>query len=158
MTVKLSSPAFQNGKPIPTKYAYPGVAGGQNISIPLAWSDAPAGTKSFALSIVDPHPVANNWVHWFAINIPPNTTSLAEGASPRSMPGGSKELRNTYGEIGYGGPEPPKGSGAHPYNVTLYALNVEKLDLPENTSLQAFLRALEDKVLATGKLTGIYER
>jgi phosphatidylethanolamine-binding protein (PEBP) family uncharacterized protein len=52
----------------------------------LAWKNAPAGTKSFALSIVDPHPVAQNWVHWFVINIPPNVTAIEEGASTKKMP------------------------------------------------------------------------
>jgi Raf kinase inhibitor-like YbhB/YbcL family protein len=156
--MKISSSAFADGKPIPTKYAYPGVVGGKNISIPLAWSGAPPETRSFALSIVDPHPVANNWVHWFVINIPASATSLPEGASGKAMPKGAGELYNTYGTLGYGGPEPPKGSGPHPYEVTLYALNVEKLGLPANSSLAAFRKALQDKVIATAVVTGIYER
>ncbi|MBI1806798.1 MAG: YbhB/YbcL family Raf kinase inhibitor-like protein [Ignavibacteria bacterium] len=156
--MRIVSSAFQDGKPIPTKYAHPGVTGGQNISLPLSWSDAPPTTQSFALSIVDPHPVAKNWVHWFVINLPPKTTGLSEGASGQRMPAGSKELYNTYGTVGYGGPEPPKGSGPHPYEVTLYALNVGLLDLPENTSLATFKKALEGKVIASAKVTGIYER
>src|SRR5712671_2641841 len=138
--MKVVSSAFQEGKPIPTKYAHAGVTGGKNISLPVSWSDAPKTTSSFALSIVDPHPVARNWVHWFAINIPSNCTGIAEGVSGKNMPTGAKELYNTYGEPGYGGPEPPKGSGPHPYVVTVYALNVPKLDLPQNTSLPAFLK------------------
>ncbi|MBI4547629.1 MAG: YbhB/YbcL family Raf kinase inhibitor-like protein [Ignavibacteriae bacterium] len=156
--MKLSSSIFQDGKPIPTKHAYHGVTGGQNVSLPLSWSGVPAETKSFALSIVDPHPIANNWVHWFVINIPKDATSLAEGASGASMPAGSKELYNSYGTMGYGGPQPPKGSGPHPYEVTLYALNVEKLDLSANASLNAFKKALEGKVITSAKITGIYER
>jgi len=156
--MNISSSAFQDGKPIPTKHAYQGVTGGQNISTPLSWSDVPAETKSYALSIVDPHPIANNWVHWFVINIPKSTVSLAEGASGKSMPAGSKELYNSYGTMGYGGPQPPKGSGPHPYEVTLYALNVEKLDLGANTSLSAFKKVLEGKVIALAKIMGMYER
>ena len=76
----------------------------------------------------------------------------------KQMPAGSKELYSTYGTLGYGGPEPPKGSGPHPYEVTLYALNVDSLDLPENTTLPAFKKALEGKVIATARTTGIYER
>src|ERR1041385_7546865 len=109
--MKISSSAFADGKPIPTKYAYPGVVGGKNISIPLAWSGAPPETRSFALSIVDPHPVANNWVHWFVINIPASATSLPEGASGKAMPKGAGELYNTYGTLGYDGPEPPQATG-----------------------------------------------
>jgi len=153
----LSSPAFQNGKPIPTKYAYRGVMGGTNVSIPLTWGDVPPDVKSFALSIVDPHPVANNWIHWFAVNIPKMTTSLKEGASG-DMPRGSKELYNSYGSLGYGGPEPPVGSGPHPYEVVVYALSVENLEISVNANLSSFKRALEGKVLASAKITGIYER
>ena len=156
--MRLSSSAFQEGKSIPTKYAYQGVVGGKNISLPLAWNDAPPETRSFALSIIDPHPVAKNWVHWFVINIPKSVTSLAEDASAKSMPAGSKELYNSYGTSGYGGPQPPKGSGPHPYVVTLYALNVEHIDLSQNASLAAFEKALDGNVLALVRITGIYER
>ena len=156
--MKVVSGAFQEGKPIPTKFAHPGVTGGKNISFPVAWSDAPPDTSSFALSIVDPHPIAKNWVHWFAINIPSNCTSVAEGASGKNMPAGSKELCNTYGQPGYGGPEPPKGSGPHPYVITVYALNVPTLNLSQNTTLPAFLKALEGKIVASATTTGIYER
>jgi len=154
----ISSPSFQDGKPIPTKYAHSGVAGGKNISIPLKWDEFPVETKSFVLAIVDPHPVARNWVHWLVINIPIDVLSLAENASGKRMPEGSKELYNSYGELGYGGPQPPKGSGPHPYVVTVYALNVEKLDLTANTSLVAFEKTLEGKVIDSAKITGIFER
>lgn len=156
--MEIISPAFKDGKPIPTKYAHPGVIGGKNISIPLTWSDAPKETKSFALSIVDPHPVARNWIHWLVINIPNDVDSFAEGISLKKMPQGVKELYNSYGELGYGGPQPPKGSGQHPYVVTLYALNVEKIDLTANASLVAFEKTIEGKVIATAKVTGVYER
>lgn len=156
--MKITSSAFQEGKIIPTKYAYHGVDGGKNISIPLSWTDVPPVTKSFALSIVDPHPVAKNWVHWFVINIPSNVDILAEGTSQKSIPKGAKELHNTYGTLGYGGPEPPKGSGVHPYVVTLFALNVEKIDLSELTTLAEFNKTLEGKTITTAKLIGIYER
>ncbi len=154
----LSSPAFQNNGLIPTKYAHQGVTGGRNISIPLAWDGVPAGTQSFALSIIDPHPVAKNWVHWIAVNIPALTRELAEGASRSLMPSGTKELYTSYGDAGYGGPEPPKGSGPHPYVVTLYALNVKALDCTLTASLTAFLKLLDGNVLASAVLTGIYER
>jgi len=154
----LSSSAFSDGKPLPTKYAYHGVKGGKNISVPLAWGDVPKGTKSFALSIVDPHPVAKNWVHWFVVNIPGTVTSLAEGASVKAMPAGSKELYNTYGTLGYGGPEPPPGSGPHPYEMVVYAIDVPALEISVNATLTAFKRGLEGRVVASAKITGIYER
>jgi hypothetical protein len=133
-------------------------AGGKNLSIPLVWKNIPPGTKSFALSIIDPHPIAQNWVHWFVINISAAVTSLPEGASPQKMPPGAVELKNSFGNIGYGGPQPPKGSGEHPYVVTLHALDVEKLDLAASASLPAFKKALEGKILQSATITGKYER
>ena len=155
--MQITSAAFKDGGKIGIQYVMPG-AGGKNVSIPLAWQNAPEGTKSFALSIVDPHPVARNWVHWLAINIPAQTAALAEGASKKSMPAGTVELRNSFGDAGYGGPQPPPGTGDHPYVVTLYALSVDKLDLPVNTTLAAFNKALEGKILASATVTGMYGR
>ena len=105
--MEISSAVFKDGEKIPIQYVMPG-AGGKNISIPLAWKNVPAGTKSFCLSIVDLHPVAQNWVHWLVINIPAQVTSIEEGASKKRMPKGSTELKNSLGDIGYGGPQPPK--------------------------------------------------
>src|SRR4030067_1155225 len=151
--MEILSSAFKDGEKIPIQYVMPG-AGGKNISFPLAWKDGPAGTKSFCLSIVDPHPVAQNWVHWLVINIPPQVTSIEEGASKKKMPKGSVELKSSFGDIGYGGPQPPQGTGDHPYVVTLYALNVEKLDLGVTTSLSAFRKAIEGRVIESASVTG----
>ncbi len=155
--MQLTSPAFKDGERIPVQYTMP-AAGGRNTSIPLDWTGAPPGTGSFALSIVDPHPVARNWVHWLVIDIPPDAGSLAEGASGRGMPTGAVELRNSFGKIGYGGPQPPKGSGRHPYVITIYALDADRLGLGANTGLSAFKEALTGKVLAEATLTGYYEQ
>jgi hypothetical protein len=156
-TMEISSTAFKDQGKIPLQYVMPG-AGGKNVSLPLTWKNVPAGTKSFALSMVDPHPVAGNWVHWLVINIPKETTAIAEGTSRKKMPSGSVELKNSFGDIGYGGPEPPKGTGDHPYVITLHALNVEKLSLGGDTSLAAFQKALEGKVIESVSITGKYGR
>jgi Raf kinase inhibitor-like YbhB/YbcL family protein len=155
--MKVTSSAFKDGEKIPMQYVMPG-AGGQNVSIPLTWETPPAGTQSFALSMVDPHPVAHNWVHWLVIDIPANVNNLPEGASGKKMPPGAVELKNSFGDLGYGGPQPPKGSGDHPYVTTIYALSVPKLNLGKNTSLTAFKEALEGKVLAQASVTGYYGR
>lgn len=155
--MEINSPAFPDKGTIPVVHVMPG-AGGKNISVPLQWSQVPAGTKSLALAIVDPHPVAKNWVHWLVINIPPEISALAAGASRQAMPTGAVELQNSFGDVGYGGPQPPRGTGDHPYVATLYALNVASLDLPPKTSLAAFHQALEGKVLATATVTGMFGR
>ncbi len=155
--MEITSAAFKDGGKIPIQYVMV-AAGGKNLSIPLAWKNPPPGTQSYALSIIDPHPVAQNWVHWFVINIPASANTLPEGASRKSMPAGAVELKNSFGDIGYGGPQPPRGSGEHPYVVTIYALNVEKLDLAVSASLPTFKKALEGKVIQSSSITGKYER
>ena len=155
----LACGSYKDGEAIPVKYAHRSVAGGKNISPAFNWEDPPAGTRSFALSIVDPHPVANNWVHWFIIDIPFQERALGEGASGTGrVPVPTKELLNSYNEMGYGGPAPPKGSGAHPYVATLYALDVPSLPLKKDTLLSAFLRTIEGKSIAEVSVTGYYER
>jgi Raf kinase inhibitor-like YbhB/YbcL family protein len=156
-TMEILSSAFRDGEKIPIQYVMV-AAGGKNLSVPLTWKNTPPGTKSFALSMVDPHPIAQNWVHWLVINIPTNITSISEGVSRKKMPPGATELRNSFGEIGYGGPQPPKGSGEHPYVITLYALNLEKLELGVNTSLAVFKKMTEGKITQSASLTGKYER
>ncbi len=151
--------SYKDKEPIQTKFAHNSVVGGKNISPGFQWNDPPITTKSFALSIIDPHPVAKNWVHWFVINIPFNARKLVEGASRgHSLPPGAKELLNSYNELGYGGPAPPRGSGQHPYVATVYALNIDSLKLGVSISLNQFMNAIEGKVIAEVSMTGFYER
>jgi len=155
----LTCHSYKDKETIPLKYVHKSVVGGQNVSPAFSWTDPPTNTKSFALSIIDPHPVANNWVHWFVINIPFRERKLVEGASrTNSLPAGAKELMTSYNELGYGGPAPPKGSGSHPYVATLYALSVDSLDLGVNTSLRQFQKAIEGKVIGEATMTGYFER
>ncbi len=157
--LRLKCSSYPDGGIIPLRYAHRSVRGGENISPGFTWEDPPPGTKSFALSIVDPHPVANNWVHWFMIDIPFQEREIREGASGgRDIPAHAKELLNSYNEMGYGGPAPPKGSGPHPYIATLYALDVSSLPLGKDTLLSAFLRAVEGKSIAESSMKGHYER
>ena len=155
--MEVTSSAFKDKEKIPIQYVMPG-AGGKNISIPISWKNVPEGTRSFALSIVDPHPVAQNWVHWIVINIPKEVTAIEEGASGKKMPKGSVELKNSFGGVGYGGPQPPPGTGDHPYVVTVYALRVDKLDLGVNTTLGTFKKAIGGKVIESASVTGLYGR
>jgi len=155
--MKIKSTAFEDGGKIPTKYVMPG-AGGQNLSPPLQWSDEPKGTKSFALLCHDPHPIARNWVHWMVINIPSDVHSLPEGASGKSMPQGAEELTNSFGFKGYGGPQPPPGTGNHPYVFTIYALDVDKISVPERLTIEKFESILKPHILAKATLTGYFGR
>ncbi len=155
----LTGLSYKDTESIPMKYVHKNVVGGQNVSAGFSWSDPAVNTKSFAFSIIDPHPVAKNWVHWFLINIPFRERKIVEGASrTNSLPAGSKELMNSYNQVGYGGPAPPKGSGSHPYVATIYALNVESLDLGVDTTFSQFERAIEGKVIAEATMTGYFEQ
>jgi phosphatidylethanolamine-binding protein (PEBP) family uncharacterized protein len=74
------------------------------------------------------------------------------------LPAGAKELENTFGTTGWEGLLPPRGSGMHPYEFQLCALSVETLNLPVNTNLASFNKAIEGRVLATAKVVRTYER
>ena len=154
---KVTSSAFKSGSAIPVKYANTGVTGGQNISLPLSWTNAPAGTQSFALSMVDIH--AKNFVHWLALNISASATSIPEDASTASMPG--DEYTNDFATYGYGGPQPPTAEAAHSYVVTIYALNVTSESFTNSLSgnnLAAFNNAISGEVIGQAFLTGTFDR
>ena len=74
----ITSSAFESKGNIPLKYAYT-KAGGENRSIPVAWSGAPEGTKSFVLLVYDIHPVAHDWVHWLVTDIGTDVTGIGGG-------------------------------------------------------------------------------
>lgn len=146
MTLSLTSSSFSDGGAIPQKH---GKKVG-NVSPHLSWTDAPPQTKSFALAWVDTHPIANGYVHWLVVDIDPATTSLPEGAADGGMPAGSRELTP------YAGPFPP--SGTHAYELTLYALDTETVDLPTNVSLADFQATIKDRTLATARIVGEFTK
>jgi hypothetical protein len=106
---------------------------GKNISPALSWKDAPKGTKSFALTVYDPDaPTGSGWWHWVVFNLPATVTSLpadAGNAAKALMPKGAVQSLTSYGKGGFGGACPPAGDRAHRYVFTVYALDVEALDL-----------------------------
>ncbi len=154
--MKLSSKSFSSGGLIPAKYAMKAIAGGQNISPHILIEDIPANTQSIALAIVDRHPMARSWVHWAVLNIPPSAAELQEGASGR-MPAGSIELENTFGFAGYGGPQPPKGSGVHTYEIAAYCLSEMISPKIRRPSEKEFLSMIEGRVIAKAKISGGFE-
>ena len=150
----LASSSFRNSGRIPAKFAKNAIPGGRNISPELHWKNPPAGTKSFALICIDMNPVARRWIHWMVINIPPEANSIPENASgKRKMPGESLELRNSFGDNGWGGPQPPKGTGIHKYLFFLFALDTEKISSsPANE--KEFISALKGRILAKAVISG----
>jgi Raf kinase inhibitor-like YbhB/YbcL family protein len=133
---------------------------GQNISPALQWSNPPAGTKSFAVTMYDPDaPTGSGWWHWVMYNIPASTTSLAAGAgNNRNAPRGSTEGITDFGSKGYGGPCPPVGDKPHHYHITVFALKVDKLDLPGDATPAYVGFNLNGNKLGTARLTALYGR
>lgn len=157
--MKLTSSSYQGNGAMPEKYATTAVTGGKNISPQFSWSEIPDGTKSFMLTSIDVHPMASNWVHWMVINIPPDVNSLEENCSNSAkLPHGSKELINTFGMKGYGGPQPPRGSGKHEYVTTLYALDIEKFNLSGEVSEKGLLKETGSHILGKAVYTGYFSR
>lgn len=150
---------FVTGNIIPVKYVCQDIDGGDNVSIPLKWENAPSEAKSFAVFMYDKSPVAHKFVHWAVINIPNNVREILEGASRTPyMPASSVELKNSAGSIGYTGPCPPLGTGKHEYIITVYALNAGTLHLSGLVSLSQFLAAIDGKVIAKAEMSGYFER
>ena len=154
----ISSPAFESGGLIPAEHATTSVPGGANVSIPYEWRNPPPGTASYALVLVDRAPVAHDWVHWIVYDIPESLASLPAGASSSGLPNGAKELTNTFGRPAYGGPQPPPGTGKHPYQATLYALDVPTLPLGRSAGLAELEAAMKGHVLGTATVTGNFGR
>jgi Raf kinase inhibitor-like YbhB/YbcL family protein len=156
MALALTSPAFEHNGAIPSVHT----CEGRDVSVPLAWSGVPAGTRSLALIVDDPDapdPSAPKmtWVHWVLYNIPPSADGLAQGASADALPKGTLEGRNDWGRTGYGGPCPP--IGRHRYFFKLYALDVllPELGQPDKKRLE---RAMQGHVLAKQELVGTYQK
>lgn len=160
--LELRSAAFAPGAPIPRRYAARGE--GENVSPPVAWSHVPAGTRELVLLCEDPDaPRDTPFAHWVVYAIPPTLIELPEGFSGRRFPKGSLEAavvegRNDFGEIGWGGPLPPRGHGVHRYVFSLLALDAP-LGLQERGATRdELLRAVRGHVLDQGELIGTYER
>jgi Raf kinase inhibitor-like YbhB/YbcL family protein len=133
---------------------------GQNISPTLQWSNPPAGTKSFAVTAYDPDaPTGSGWWHWVMYNIPATTTALLSGAgNGRNAPRGSAQGTTDFGTKGYGGPCPPVGDKPHHYIFTVFALKVDKLDLPGNATAAMVGYNLNANKLGTARVTSLYGR
>lgn len=156
MSFTLVSPAFAPQAEIPTRHT----CEGDDVSPPLAWSGAPAGTQSFALVVDDPDapdPQAPKmtWVHWVLYDIPASAAGLPEGVAPGALPTGTRQGRNDWKRTGYGGPCPP--IGRHRYFHKLYALDAVLPDLNEPTKAQ-LEKAMAGHVLAKAELVGTYRK
>ena len=155
MNLTLTSAAFRPNGAIPSLYT----CEGKDISPPLAWSGAPAGTKSLVLIVDDPDapdPAAPKmtWVHWVLYNLPP-TAGAGRSGQAQCVAGRHPRGRNSWGRTGYGGPCPP--IGRHRYFHKLYALDTVLPDL-KNPDKAALEKAMHGHVLAQSELIGTYQK
>ena len=156
MSLTLTSTAFAPNGAIPPRHT----CEGKDISPPLAWSGAPAATRSFALIVDDPDapdPAAPTmtWVHWVLYNIAAETGELPEAQASTALPAGTREGVNDWGRTGYGGPCPP--IGRHRYFFKLYALDtvLPELKRPDKAALE---KAMGGHLLAQAVLIGTYQK
>jgi Raf kinase inhibitor-like YbhB/YbcL family protein len=201
--LKVKVDSIRNGGTLATKYAFcaPAAQGhttaGQNINPRISWSKGPRGTKSYAIILFDPKSPAehrdmmnkegmtltadvkrHNFYHWILVDIPPNVTSIKEGADsnarvahgkPASPSAAGLKGLNDYTKVtaaneamkgkyyGYDGPCPPWNDDlVHDYHFTVYALSVKSLGLPKDFDAAAAQEAMKGKILAQGELVGNY--
>ncbi|MGO2049866.1 MAG: YbhB/YbcL family Raf kinase inhibitor-like protein [Microbacterium sp.] len=133
--LELTSPDFEPGGPLPL-FAWGAKRGGEDRSPALQWSQAPAGTKSFAVSCFDPDaPTGSGFWHWAAFNLPVGTTTLASGIGDlAALPQGATVLPNESRSERYIGAAPPEGTGIHRYFFVVDALDVETLEIPAGST------------------------
>jgi Raf kinase inhibitor-like YbhB/YbcL family protein len=156
-TMQLTSSAFEDGNAIPATYT----CSGADISPPLTIQDVPDGVASLALVVDDPDAPAGTFVHWLLWNVPADATTLPEAVAAGAMASihgvEARQGRNGFGKLGYGGPCPPRGRGAHRYRFQLYALDL-MLDLPAGADRPALDRTLNGHILARALLQGTFRR
>jgi Raf kinase inhibitor-like YbhB/YbcL family protein len=143
----ITSPAFENGEPIPSRFT----CDGEDINPALAFGNVPPEAQSLALIMDDPDAPNGMWVHWIVWNIDQKTTEIGVN----KVPAGAKQGRNDFRKASYGGPCPP--SGTHRYFFKLYALDTI-LDLSPATTKSGLENAMKGHVLAQAELMGKYTR
>jgi len=148
-TIRLSSPAFQDGARLPRQFT----CAGAGKSPPLAWSGVPGRAAELVLLLEDPDAPGGTFTHWTLFRIPPRTSSVRAGA----VPAGARTGRNGFGKDRYGPPCPPSGDRAHRYVFTLYALS-RRSTFPAGASSTEVKDAVSGTAIAQGYLTATYRR
>lgn len=152
---KLISPVLRNNETLPNEQVYKGFGcSGGNKAPELSWVNSPIGTKSFAIICHDPDaPRENGWYHWLVVNIPSNVSSYKN-----KIPTGAIETMTDFNTTGYGGACPPIGHGKHRYNFTVYALDVEKLDVKKEDKPLEVQKKVLSHTIAKSTITALFER
>ncbi|WLS77738.1 kinase inhibitor [Erwinia pyri] len=157
--MKLFSQDFNDGDKLPERHVFNGMGyQGDNLSPHLAWDDVPAGTKSFVVTCYDPDaPTGSGWWHWGVANLSADTRVLPQGAGSgvADLPAGAVQTRTDFGNSGYGGAAPPKGE-SHRYIFTVYAIDVDALEVDESASGAYLGFNVHFHQLGSASITAIY--
>ncbi len=145
----LESPDFSDGEPLPTWAR----ADSGNRAPTLRWSGAPAGTKSFVVSVYDPDaPTGSGFWHFAAYNLPADTTELVAA----KLPDEATIVKNELGQYAFMGAAPPPGDGEHRYFFTVSALS-EKIEIPQDATPAVLGFTLRGSLLGRAQLIGTAE-
>jgi Raf kinase inhibitor-like YbhB/YbcL family protein len=147
--IRLTSPEFGNGEPIPERYS----CEGDNVPPPLRWTAPPSGTRELALALQDPDAPTGVFVHWLVVGIPSETRSLAPG----TLPEGATVLEGSSDNPTYIGPCPPDGDDEHRYYFQIYALTERPRLAPDGDPNEA-VKAIRRAATAGGGLVGTFRR
>jgi Raf kinase inhibitor-like YbhB/YbcL family protein len=151
-TMRLESTAFAADGLIPAKYT----CDGANVSPPLQWRVPPTGTQSLVVIVDDPDAPLKTFVHWVLYDLPAEVQELPESIPPQAtLAKGGTHGKNDFGQLGYGGPCPPRGT--HRYFFKVYALDRE-LGLAAGATKAQIEAAMNGHILAAGELIGRYAR
>jgi Raf kinase inhibitor-like YbhB/YbcL family protein len=162
-SLTLSSEDIAQGEFMPKAQEYNGFGcSGGDFSPHLKWSNAPKGTKSYAITAYDADaPTGSGWWHWQVVNIPITVMEISTGAGntkTNSAPTGSKQIQNDFGSRGFGDACPPKGHGVHHYRFTVYALSVDKLELSEDASGALAGYMINAHTIESSTIEALYKR
>jgi Raf kinase inhibitor-like YbhB/YbcL family protein len=151
----LSSPDIAPNAQIQAAQIYPR-CGGQNVSPALAWSGAPAGTKSLVLTMIDLDVKPALWSHWIVVDLPPTARSLPRGA--KGLPAPARAVAGNFGDAAYDGPCPPNGTGVHHYQFTIWAMPVTTTTIAPDANAGQIAPLLARTTLAHASFTGWVKR
>jgi Raf kinase inhibitor-like YbhB/YbcL family protein len=133
---------------------------GGNVSPQLSWSGFPEGTRGFVVTIFDPDaPTPSGFWHWVVAGLNAATTELPRGAGAAgdvNLPAGAFHVRNDFGQKAYGGAAPPPGDRPHRYHHVIHAIDVDRLDVDDETTPAAVSFHLAFHTLARAIITPVY--
>ena len=162
MTFTVRSNSFNDGDYLAKTHILSAAFGfgceGDNQSPHLAWSGAPTGTKSFAVTCFDPDaPTPSGFWHWVLVDLPADVTSLDTGAASGALPGSAFMVRNDGGEKAFMGATPPEGDQVHRYFFVVHAVGEDSLGVDSDVSPAVVSFNLASKTLGRAILHGTYQ-